>query len=64
MFRNKTFLTILNACLAFFAVFIFFQVQQRDIVIRLNDHNLSRDTYQVELKQNLTAAQINQKLKD
>lgn len=64
MFRNKTFLTFLNACLAFLAVFIFFQIQQRDVVIKLNNHNLSMDAYQVRLKKNWTAAQIDQKLND
>jgi hypothetical protein len=64
LFRNKTFLTFLNACLAFLAVFIFFQIQQRDVVIKLNDHNLSMDAYQVRLKKNWTAAQIDQKLND
>lgn len=64
MFRNKTFLTFLSACIAFFAVFIFFKIQQRDVVIKLNDHNLSMDTFQVQLKKDWSAAKIDQKLND
>lgn len=64
MFRNKTFLTILNICLAFFAVFIFLEIEQRDVVIKLNDHNLSLDAYRVSLSENLTAQEINQRLND
>ena len=62
MFRNKTFVLLINAFLAFCAVFIFFEIQQSDVVIRLNDHNLSLDAYEVRFKKDLTAAQVNQRL--
>ncbi|GBG95090.1 hypothetical protein LFYK43_15490 [Ligilactobacillus salitolerans] len=62
MFRNKTLLTLLHVGLAFLAVFIFFKIQQRDVVIRLNAHNLSSDAYEVSFKQNLTAADVTEKL--
>lgn len=64
LFRNRAILTILNFCLAFLAVFIFLEIQQRDVVIKLNNHNLSLDTYRVEFKENLTAKEIDQRLND
>lgn len=50
---KKNFLTILYAAILSFAcVFIFSKINQRDLTLQLNNHNLTAQTYQINLKEN------------
>lgn len=50
---KKNLITILyTALLAFFCVFIFSKINQRDLVLQLDNHNLTANAYQINLKTN------------
>ena len=51
------------ALITFFSVYLFFKIQERDMIIKLNNNNLSLDAYRVTLKQNTSLAKLNQKIK-
>lgn len=50
---KKNFLTILyTALLSMFCVFVFSQINQRDLIMQLDNHNLTSEAYQINLRQN------------
>lgn len=50
---KKNFFTILYAAiLSFFCVFIFSKINQRDLILQLDNHNLTSQTYQIDLPKN------------
>lgn len=50
---KKNFLTILyTAILSFLCVFIFSKINQRDLILQLDNHNLTAEAYQIDLRQN------------
>lgn len=53
---------VYTALLAFLSVFIFFKIQERDLIIQLNNHNLSQDAYQIKFRDKLTIAAFENKL--
>lgn len=62
MLKKGLWLVIYTALLAFLSVFIFFKIQERDLIIQLNNHNLSLDAFHVVLKQPLTLDEFEQKI--
>ena len=64
MFK-KNFLSIVYfAVFAFLAVFCFYKIQERDLIIRLNNHNLSQNAYEVTVAPQTTLKQFNKWLDD
>lgn len=50
---KKNFLTILyTAVFSLFCVFVFSQINQRDLIMQLDNHNLTSEAYQISLRQN------------
>lgn len=64
MFKRKFVFVIYIALLAFLSVYLFFKIQERDIIIRLNNNNLSLDAYKVIPKQKSSLAAFNEKVKN
>ena len=62
MFKKRIYVFGYVFLLAFFAVYLCFKIQERDMIIQLNNHNLSPDAYVVKFKQNITMYSLNQKL--
>ena len=62
MLKKGLWLVIYTALLAFLSVFIFFKIQERDLIIQLNNHNLSLDAFHVVLKQPLTLDVFEEKI--
>ncbi|KRM07916.1 hypothetical protein FC89_GL002025 [Liquorilactobacillus ghanensis DSM 18630] len=62
MLKKRLWLVIYTALLAFLSVFIFFKIQERDLIIQLNNHNLSLDAYHVVLKKPLTIEEFENKI--
>ena len=46
------------------SVFCFYRIQERDFMIKLNNHNLSADAFKFTLKDNVSLAQLNQKIQN
>lgn len=46
------------------SVFCFYRIQERDFIIKLNNHNLSADAFKFTLKDNVSLAQLNQKIQN
>lgn len=62
---KKNFFTILyTALISFFCVFIFSKINQRDLVLQLDNHNLTAETYQIDLKQNEKLSKFTDELND
>ena len=64
VFKRKFVFVIYIALLAFLSVYLFFKIQERDIIIRLNNNNLSLDAYKVTPKQNSSLAAFSEKVKN
>lgn len=62
MFRNKLLIIFCTLLLAFFSVFVFVKIQQRDTVNRLNNNDLSNSAYLIKLKKSVPLQSINQRL--
>lgn len=62
MFRNKLLIIFCTLLLAFFSVFVFVKIQQRDTVNRLNNNDLSNSAYLIKLKSSVSLQNINEKL--
>lgn len=60
---KKNFLTILyTALLSVFCVYVFSQINQRDLIMQLDNHNLTSEAYQINLRQNETLGKFTKKL--
>ena len=56
---KKNFFTVLYmGILAFICVFTFFKINERDLILQLDNHNLTAETYQINLKQNEKLSEI------
>ena len=62
MFKKRIYVFFYIFLVAFFSVYLCFKIQERDMIIQLNNHNLSPNTYRVTLKQNVTLYDLNQKI--
>ena len=60
--KNRLWLLFYAVLLAFLSTFVFFKIQERDLIIQLNNHNLSQDAYQVKLKQRQTLEEFENKI--
>lgn len=62
---KKNFLTILyTALLSFLCVFIFSKINQRDLILQLDNHNLTAEAYQINLRQNEKLSKFTKELDD
>ena len=64
MFRKNIIVVFFAGLLAFLSVFCFYRIQERDFMIKLNNHNLSADAFKFTLKDNVSLAQLNQKIQN
>ena len=62
IFRNKLLIILYVCLLAFCSVWVFFKIQERDIVNQLNNHNLSQNAYEVVMKGTTSLEDINNKI--
>ena len=62
IFRNKLLIILYVCLLAFCSVWVFFKIQERDIVNQLNNHNLSQNAYEVVMKETTSLEDINNKI--
>ena len=60
MFKKKLFVIVYVAILAFIAVVTFYKIQENDLVIQLNNHNLSASAYRVKLSNQDTIATVSE----
>ena len=62
---KKNFLTILyTALLSFLCVFIFSKINQRDLILQLDNRNLTAEAYQINLRQNEKLSKFTKELDD
>lgn len=64
MFKKRIYVFFYVFLVALFSVYLCFKIQERDLIIQLNNHNLSSNTYRVTLRQNTTLYDLNQKIED
>ena len=64
MLKRKIVVVLYIALISFFCVYLFFKIQERDLIIQLNNNNLSLDAYKITLKQDISLAELDQKIKD
>lgn len=64
MLKRKISVVLYIALISFFCVYLFFKIQERDLIIQLNNNNLSLDAYKITLKQDISLAELDQKVKD
>lgn len=64
MLKKNVIVVILSGLLAFFSVFLFYRIQERDYLFQLDNHNLSADAFKFSLKNNETLYQLNQQIKN
>lgn len=60
MVKKNLLVVVYVAFLAFIAVATFYKIQERDLVIQLNNHNLSAAAYKVKVKSSQSLAQLNE----
>src|SRR5699024_10965843 len=59
IFRNKLLIILYVCLLAFCSVWVFCKIQDRDIVNKLNNHNLSENAYEVVMTRKTSLEDIN-----
>lgn len=64
MVKKNLWLVLSAALLAFLSVMLFFKIQERNLTIKLNNHNLSEDAYAITLKDRMTIEQLDNKLQN
>ncbi|KRL83926.1 ABC transporter permease [Ligilactobacillus apodemi] len=64
MFKRKIAVVFYVILISFFCVYLFFKIQERDLIMQLNNNNLSFDAYVVTLKENTSLADFNKKVKE
>ncbi|KRL00070.1 ABC transporter permease [Liquorilactobacillus capillatus] len=62
MIKKNVWLVVYAAILAFLSVLLFLKIQERNLTIKLNNHNLSANAYIVTLSKKLTIEQLNDRL--
>ncbi|MEE5987169.1 hypothetical protein L1O48_00385 [Ligilactobacillus equi] len=58
VFKKKFLIVVAAAVLAFISAFAFYQIQEKDVVIRLDNHNLSQDAYRMKFKAGTNLAEV------
>lgn len=64
MIKKNVWLVLYATLLAFLSVSLFLKIQERNLTIKLNNHNLSADAYLIKLKDRMTIAQLDNKLQN
>ncbi|WP_311407582.1 ABC transporter permease [Liquorilactobacillus uvarum] len=64
MIKKNVWLVLYAMLLAFLSVSLFLKIQERNLTIKLNNHNLSADAYLITLKDKMTVAQLDDKLQN
>lgn len=62
MFKKKFFVILYTMILAFLGVLTFYKIQERNLIIQLNNHNLSASAYRIKLKNNTNINDLDNQL--